>query len=92
MSAICPGFVDTPLLTRVNPDLPATSAGAEVAGRVGKLYKVGPLARDVLRGIERNRALIIAPRSARMAWRVARYAPNLTLRTASSLAKRAGVS
>jgi NAD(P)-dependent dehydrogenase (short-subunit alcohol dehydrogenase family) len=90
VSAICPGFVDTPLLTRVNPGLPPTSAGLEVSGRVGKLYPAGPLAQDVLRGIERNRALIVAPRSARVAWRMARYAPNLTLRTASSLARRAG--
>jgi hypothetical protein len=35
----------------------------------------------VLRGVERNRALIVAPRSARVAWRTARYAPGLAMRT-----------
>src|SRR5215472_20195 len=78
VSAICPGFVDTPLLGRVNPDLPQTSAGLDaeqLAKRLGKLYQAEPLAQDVLRGLERNDALIVAPGSARIAWRLARYAP-----------------
>lgn len=84
VSAICPGFVDTPLLSRVNPDLPQTETGANaaaLASRLGKLYDAGSLAQDVLRGIERNRALIVAPASARFAWRMARYAPGVTMRT-----------
>jgi NAD(P)-dependent dehydrogenase (short-subunit alcohol dehydrogenase family) len=83
VSAVCPGFVDTPLLSRVNPDLPQTSAGMDaeaVAKRIGKLYHVDPLAQDVLRGIERNQALIVAPRSARVAWLLSRYAPNMLMR------------
>jgi NAD(P)-dependent dehydrogenase (short-subunit alcohol dehydrogenase family) len=84
VSAICPGFVDTPLLGRVNPDLPQTETGANAAAlarTLGKLYDAGSLAQDVLRGIERNKALIVAPASARFAWRMARYAPGLTMRT-----------
>lgn len=84
VSAICPGFVDTPLLGRVNADLPETGAGMDaeaIAKRIGKLYQADPLAQDVLRGIERNRALIVAPRSARVLWRLSRYAPALTMRT-----------
>jgi NAD(P)-dependent dehydrogenase (short-subunit alcohol dehydrogenase family) len=92
VSAICPGFVDTPLLGRVNPDLPPTSAGANVAEHVGKLYSADLLARDVLRGIERNRALIVAPRSARIAWRMARYAPGITMRTITSAVRSGRVS
>jgi NAD(P)-dependent dehydrogenase (short-subunit alcohol dehydrogenase family) len=92
VSAICPGFVDTPLLGHVNPDLPPTSAGANVAGAVGKLYSADLLARDVLRGIERNRALIVAPRSARVAWRMARYAPGTTMRTITSAVRRGRVN
>jgi NAD(P)-dependent dehydrogenase (short-subunit alcohol dehydrogenase family) len=86
VSAICPGFVDTPLLGRVNPDLPATSASGDVSaltGLLGQLYRADLLARDVLRGIERNRALIVAPRSARVAWRMMRYSPGFMLRTIS---------
>jgi NAD(P)-dependent dehydrogenase (short-subunit alcohol dehydrogenase family) len=83
VSAICPGFVDTPLLSRVNPDLPQTETGAnaaDLASRLGKLYDAGSLAQDVLRGIERNKALIVAPASARFASRMARHAPGLTMR------------
>ncbi|HEX9064641.1 MAG TPA: SDR family oxidoreductase [Streptosporangiaceae bacterium] len=84
VSAICPGFVDTPLLRHVNPGLPQTEIGANaaaLAARLGKLYRAEALAEDILAGVERNRALIVAPRSARVAWRMARYAPGLTMRT-----------
>jgi NAD(P)-dependent dehydrogenase (short-subunit alcohol dehydrogenase family) len=92
VTAICPGFVNTPLLSRVNPDLPATSAGADVSGQVGKLYDADALARDVLAGIARNRALIVAPLSARIAWRISRYAPGLLLRTITSAVRRGRIS
>jgi len=84
VSAICPGFVNTPLLGRVNPDLPQTETGANAAAlarRLGRLYEADLLAQDVLRGIAANKALIVAPGSARFAWRMARYAPGLTMRT-----------
>ncbi len=93
VSAVCPGFVDTPLLSRVNPGLPQTEIGANAAAlatRLGKLYQPGPLAQDILRGVERNRALIVAPRSARVAWRAARYAPGLTMRTIIAGVNREG--
>jgi NAD(P)-dependent dehydrogenase (short-subunit alcohol dehydrogenase family) len=83
VSAICPGFIDTPLLGRVNADLPQTGPGLDaeqVAKRIGKLYQADLLAQDVLRGLERNDALIVAPRSARVAWRLSRYAPNMLTR------------
>lgn len=83
VSAVCPGFIDTPILRNVNPGLPQTEIGANaaaLASRLGKLYQPGPLAQDILWGVERNRALIVAPRSARVAWRMARYAPGLTMR------------
>jgi NAD(P)-dependent dehydrogenase (short-subunit alcohol dehydrogenase family) len=91
VSAVCPGFIDTPLLGRVNAGLPPTSVGSDAtatASQLGKLYQADLLAQDVLRGIAGNRALIVAPRSARIAWRLARYAPGLTLRTISSAVKR----
>lgn len=94
VSAVCPGFIDTPLLGRVNAGLPQTETGANAAGlarQLGKLYQADPLAQDVLRGVERNQALIVAPRSARVAWRMARYAPGLTMRTIISGVRRRAV-
>jgi NAD(P)-dependent dehydrogenase (short-subunit alcohol dehydrogenase family) len=95
VSAVCPGFVDTPLLGRVNSGLPQTETGANAAAlarRLGKLYEADRLAQDVLRGVERNRALIVAPRSARVAWRMARYAPGFTMRTVISGVRRGVVA
>jgi short-subunit dehydrogenase len=91
VSAVCPGFVDTPLLGRVNPGLPQTETGENVAAlarMLGKLYQADLLATDVLRGVEQNRALIVAPRSARIAWRMSRYAPRFMMRTIISGVRR----
>jgi hypothetical protein len=38
------------------------------------------LARDTLRAVARNKALLVWPRQARTAWRVARFAPGLLQR------------
>jgi NAD(P)-dependent dehydrogenase (short-subunit alcohol dehydrogenase family) len=84
VSAICPGFVDTPLLDNANPDLPETETGKharEAALRVQRrLYSPAALARDVLRGIDKNQALIVAPASARVVWRGTRLSPEGAVR------------
>ncbi|HLX87026.1 MAG TPA: SDR family oxidoreductase [Acidimicrobiales bacterium] len=82
VSVICPGVIDTPLLDKGNPaDLPG---GVEFPnGRklltksIGRAYPADLLARDVLDGVRRNRAFIVTPRHARMAWRIHRAAPEL---------------
>ncbi len=92
VSAICPGFVDTPLLGRVNPDLPPTSAGeatgGDISSIVGPLYEADLLAEDVMRGLARNKPLIVAPRSARVLWRMTRYAPSFALNTITKTVQR----
>lgn len=78
--AICPTAVETPILDK----------GA-LGGFVGRdFYRMGQrsttfasaddLAADTLHAIERNKALLVWPRQARMAWRFARYAPGLLQR------------
>lgn len=92
VSVVCPGYVDTPLLDNVNAGLPQTAHGPharrEATRLQGKLYPPDLLARDVLRGIDRNQAMIVAPSFARIAWWVFRYAPPLSLRSAAGYAKR----
>jgi NAD(P)-dependent dehydrogenase (short-subunit alcohol dehydrogenase family) len=91
VSVVCPGFVDTPLLGRVNQNLPQTETGmnaAALARLTGKLYDAEALAQDVLRGIARNQAVIVAPASARLAWRIARYTPALSMRTLTAAIRR----
>lgn len=81
VSALCPGFVDTPLLDSVNPGLPQTSSGSsarEAAKRVQRtFYTPEALAKDIVQGLAKNKPLIIAPASARAIWRARRFAPGL---------------
>jgi short-subunit dehydrogenase len=86
--AICPTAVETPILDK----------GA-VGGFVGRdFYRMGQrsatfaspddLARDTLTAIERNRALLVWPRQARTAWRVARFAPGFMQRMSIEFVER----
>jgi hypothetical protein len=54
----------------------------------GWLYDADGLAADVLRGIDRNRAIIVAPRQARVLWRLMRLSPSLFLRLYTAIAGR----
>ena len=87
VSVVCPGYVDTPLLDNVNSGLPQTADGAHARERAiklqGKLYLPDHLARDVLRGIDRNQAVIVGPSYARVAWWIARFTPSLALKSAA---------
>jgi NAD(P)-dependent dehydrogenase (short-subunit alcohol dehydrogenase family) len=79
VSVVCPGFVDTPLLTNVNPGLPETTmsgdARDDIKQAAPRLYTAEKLARDILRGVRKNHALIVAPASGRVAWRATRLLP-----------------
>lgn len=92
VSVVCPGYVDTPLLDNVNPGLPQTAHGPHARERAisvqGRLYLPDQLARDILRGIDRNQAVIVAPSYARVAWWVARFAPSLALRNAARICRQ----
>ncbi len=78
--AICPTAVETPILDK----------GA-IGGFVGRdFYRMGQrsstfssaddLAKDTLRAIEKNKALLVWPRQARQAWLFSRLAPGLLQR------------
>ena len=80
VTAVCPGFVDTPILDKGGPDdlpKPAFSGSEREVARhfQPRLYSPDRLAQDILRGIDRNLAMVVAPASARVAWYLRRYAP-----------------
>ena len=83
VSALCPGWVDTPMLDAANPmDLPPTRPRASartvaVSTGLGRPVAADYIAEVALRGMDRNAALIVAPRRARLAWRAYRFAPAL---------------
>ncbi|MEV4676307.1 MULTISPECIES: SDR family NAD(P)-dependent oxidoreductase [Actinomadura] len=86
VSVVCPSFVDTPLLHNVNPDLPETALSGDATGDIAKasprLYTAEKLARDIMRGVAKNQALIVAPAHGRLAWRGVRLNPGAAVRVA----------
>jgi NAD(P)-dependent dehydrogenase (short-subunit alcohol dehydrogenase family) len=92
VSVVCPGFVDTPLLDNANPGLPQTEVARQARTAAVKaqrrLYPAEALARDILRGLARDQALIVAPRRARLAWRLVRLSPSLAATVAGSAIRR----
>jgi NAD(P)-dependent dehydrogenase (short-subunit alcohol dehydrogenase family) len=95
VSAVCPGWIDTPIIDKRGPeDLPAPPSLAAVEMRRilveqrVRLYPAERLAEDVLRGVDRNRPIIIAPLSARVAALIARLAPRLADRQALVYTRR----
>ena len=80
VTVVCPGWTDTPILDSTGPeDLPtppSIQGGArEIAERMGKLYTPEALAQDILRGVDRNKPMVVVPRQARIMWRLARLSP-----------------
>jgi len=72
-SVVCPGFVDTNIYenaigVKVNKD--------EMLKRLKlPLLPVADAASAILRGVERNRGVIVFPASARVMWRLTQFAP-----------------
>lgn len=93
--AVCPGFIDTPILdTRGPDDLPmppsvadSPTLRANMATMKIKPYPVDRLAEDVLAGVRRNRPVIVAPRSAHLQWLAWRLIPPVSLRLANRMTR-----
>lgn len=97
VSVVCPGGVDTPLLdARMPADLPAVPSreGIDVRALItkasgGKLLSPETLAAHVMRGVDRNRAIIVAPLRVRILWWLMRLSPAATMSAMQSrLARR----
>lgn len=84
VSVICPAAVETPILDK--------GAVGDFNGRdyyltgqgVRRAHPPEVLAQEVLRTIERNKAMLVTPRQARMAWRVGRFAPGFVQKASAS--------
>lgn len=74
VSALCPGWVDTPMLDGAGPDKASIREELEKFG-VGAPVPAAEVAWAALDGLRRNRALIVHPRGARVGWWAQRLAP-----------------
>jgi len=86
VSAVCPGIIGTPMLDNV------VLRGFEhqrVAAEIERVrYPVERCAADILRGVARNRAVIVVTSMAKTAALLQRFSPTLTRRVAQAAAAR----
>ena len=87
VSALCPGVIDTPI-----KDAAQLLGGADrktvVEGFPLKMYPASDCARDALRGVVRNRPIIVVTAPAKLGWYVYRLAPRAWIRIAQSFVWR----
>ena len=94
VSVLCPGAVDTPILDKGPPaDLPPRASvpitGREYMDLVGLTpMPAGRFARRALRGVARNKAIIVVPGSAKALWYLQRLSPGAIDRVGRSTARR----
>jgi NAD(P)-dependent dehydrogenase (short-subunit alcohol dehydrogenase family) len=84
VTVVCPGVIETQLLDTQAPAglVPVASTPdvrAFLTRDLGAPYPSAALAQDVLRAMTRNRAVLVSPRRARLAWRVSRLLPGVAL-------------
>lgn len=82
VSVLCPAAIETPLLDRMNPtDLKSVPWTPDIrrflTNLAGAPYPADAFAEEALAAIARNRAVIVIPRRARLAWRLGRLFPGL---------------
>lgn len=88
ISVVCPGIIDTPILSQGAVGGFRGRAFYDDLSRSRPAYPADDLAADVLAGVRRNEAVIIAPASARFATRAYRFAPALTSRLLALAVRR----
>ena len=94
VSVLCPGAVDTAILDRrPDDDLPPGPTASVTAREYLSVVGQHPIpaerfARLAMRGIDRNRPIILAPPSARPIWYLHRFSPRLTQRVLQLVAER----
>ena len=96
VSALCPAAIETPILDKGQPtDLPETPWIPDVRRFLTRLagppYPVEALAEEALQAIAKNKATIVIPGRARLAWRLGRFFPALVAKLShdATMAERA---
>jgi NAD(P)-dependent dehydrogenase (short-subunit alcohol dehydrogenase family) len=92
-TVLCPGFTDTPILDRSMPeDLPPleddVNAREVAASLPGGIYELDRLVGDILNGVNKNQAMVVAPRTAHATWLLMRSSPALMERVMARGAHR----
>jgi len=85
VSVVCPGFIDTPILRTLKV---VKLDREKLLAEIPKTMPADECAREILRGVERNKATIAPTTSAKVLWRLYRYAPWLVNLMSRPLVKR----
>jgi NAD(P)-dependent dehydrogenase (short-subunit alcohol dehydrogenase family) len=88
VNVLCPSAIETPILDSFNPeDLPAVpwtpNARRYLSNLAAPPYPVNKMAEEVLQAIEKNKATIVLPGRARLAWVIGRIFPGLVEKLAA---------
>lgn len=81
VTVVCPGAIETPILDKAVPDdLPPQPDGTLTSRQFLDMMHMRPMPADrfadqALRGIERNKAIVIVPRSGQGLWYLQRLSP-----------------
>jgi len=75
VSAVCPGFIDTPM--KDNNQYLSVGKEAALHSNPFRMHPVGEAARDILRGVRRNQAYIVLTPEAKLMWLLNRVSPAL---------------
>lgn len=90
VSALCPGPTETPILDSRGPEDLAPNTGVSardlLTKAAGSVHPVEDLAADLLKGMAADKAIIVAPRKARVTWLVNRLFPSQFEKGAQRLA------
>lgn len=86
VSVVCPGFVDTPIKDAAR--LLGADKEAVLSDIPVPLYPAAACARDTLRGVARNRSVIVVTAPAKVGWLVYRLLPGLVARFMRRQAER----
>lgn len=81
VSVLCPAAIETPILDSSNPadlpEVPRLDSRSHLERLGGKVYPLDKMVAEALRGIEKNKGIIVIPRKARLLWRAGRLFPGL---------------